>query len=156
MISRFVTALFLITGLVSSEAALPKGTTVQLSITGPNLPRPVHSSDHALIAASVWGGNFANWNAGQAPAPDQNSPQYLVHFWVEFAPGDVHMKYVIRYQWDDDAQHAVICLPGRRDPWYTINVYSISREGKDGKCFYADDSWGRAVHAAVTRTIGTD
>ena len=133
-----------------SESTQAKGTTIQLSITGPGLEAPLHISDKLLTSANVWFGNFIDWNAGGVDPNANESFQYRIHFWVKFPRrADIQMKYVIWYQWDDQLNRAIVCLPGQRDPWYYVNVYSILREGADGSCFYADSDWGKAVRDAL-------
>ena len=149
MITRYFGAALMIAIVFVSGPAFGKGTTVQLSITGPGINAPLHLSDQSVITANVWFGNFADWDTGRVEPPVDDSSQYLVHFWVQFGPGDIQMKYVIRYHWNEELNRAVVCLPGRRDIWYRNNSYSILRDGQDGNCFYADQDWGAAIKAAL-------
>lgn len=122
-----------------------KGITVELSITGPGLSVPFHTRDSEVIDVSVWGGNFADWESGAVGEPDVDLDRYLVHFWVQVPRSTVQMKYVLWYVWDPNAQRAIVYLPGRRDPWYRTNVYSILREDRDGRWFFATAPWGTAM-----------
>lgn len=45
-----------------------KGPTVQVSISGPGIGLPIHTSDPAAIAPSAWGGEFALASSGAVVA----------------------------------------------------------------------------------------
>lgn len=149
MTVRTVLCALLLVGSLAAESAIAKGKTVQLTMTGPGLESPLHLSDEAAIAANVWTGNFADWDAGPIEPLAANAPQYVIHFWVKFAADDIQMKYVVGFQWDAHSHRGVICLPGQRSLWYRSNVYSILRKGQDGKCFYAEKEWGAAIRSAL-------
>ena len=131
--------------LVAANAAVAKGGTVQLSITGPDLGVPIHTSDEDAIGVSVWGGDFANWDAGAVAEPPETLQRYLIHFWVQAPRDSVELKYVVTYVWDSLAGRALVYLPGPRDIWHQTNVYSILRRGQDGYWFYATEKWGEAI-----------
>lgn len=137
--------------LLCAHPCLGKGTTVQLTIAGPDLEQPVHTEESLAISASVWGGNFVDWDSGPLSWPVDTLPRYLVHFWVRLPDNSVQMKYVVWYSWDPGQRHAIVCLPGPRDLWYRINVFSILRQGQDGNCYRAADHWGRAIQSALRR-----
>ena len=127
-------------------SAFAKGTTVELSITGPGLSTPIHTSDASAINVSVWGGNFSDWDYGKVEEPSGDLEHYHVHFWVQVPRSTVvQLKYVIGYVWDADKGLALVYLPGPRDQWYQTNTYSILREGLDGHWFYATESWGKTL-----------
>ncbi len=151
MPARFIYILFMAAVLLPTDSSLGKGTTIQLTITGPGLVQPLHIEDSLAISASVWGGNFVKWDSGPISKPTESLPRYFVHFWVRLPDNSVQMKYVVGYTWDPDQEHAIVCLPGTRDLWYRINVFSILREGRDGNCYYATDEWGRAIESALRR-----
>ena len=146
---HFLQALVISSLLVASTAAA-KAPTASVTVTGPHLQQPLQLADEAIIAANVWAGNFADWDSGVVTTPDSMESAYHVHFWVRIAVDDIRLKYVLDFRWLSEEQRGVVCLPGRGDPWYYINVYSILRNGQDGNCFYAADQWGKALHAALS------
>ena len=76
--------------------------------------------------------------------PSGGLDRYLVHFWADMGR-TVEMKYVVHYCWDEDAQSAFVYLPGPRDQFYRTNIYSIHRDGQNGKWYYATEQWGNAI-----------
>ncbi len=149
MATRLTLTAILLFVIISCPAAA-KAPTAQITITGPQLEMPLDVTDPEVISANVWMGNFADWDSGPVIDPTDESRPYLLHFWVRLNPDDIQLKYVLEYRWLDDERRALVCLPGRRNIWYSTNVYSILRNGQDGKCFYAETEWGRAVHATLS------
>jgi hypothetical protein len=149
MSARVHTAMVVLVVLFAASTAQAKGTTVQLTITGPGLDVPFHTSAKSVTSANVWSGNYIDWEAGPIEAAGDDSLDYRIHFWVKFPEEPIDMTYIVRYRWDDEAKRAIVCLPGERDPWYSVNAFSIVR-GNEGSCFYADRDWGSAVRAAIT------
>ena len=137
--------------LLLPVSAMAKARTVQLSITGPGLSEPIHTTAPSAISASVWGGNFIELDGGPVPEPDISLPRYYIHFWVEAsswqeAPADsVQMKYVVWYVWEPIEERAFLYLPGQSDTWYRTNVRSIFRSGNEGNWFFASDMWGQVI-----------
>ncbi len=152
MVTRITLTLFMLIGAMS-QPVYAKAPTAQVTITGPKLNTPLHASDSAVTAANVWAGNFIDWEAGTVGLPHADSLLYRVHFWIRLGPNDIQLKYVLNYQWLEDSNRAIVCLPGRRDIWYRINTHTILRNGQDGNCFYAEDNWGRAVYAVIKESF---
>ncbi len=143
MIKILYSAILLVTMVSSAHG---KGITVELSITGPGMSAPIHTSDAGAIDVNVWGGNFADWEKGVVDEPSLDLGRYLVHFWIQLPRSTtVQLKYVVWYVWDSDTQRALVYLPGPKDQWYRTNTYSILREGVDGHWFYASRPWGLAL-----------
>jgi hypothetical protein len=142
---RMSIALIAVAGTLLPQLAQPKGTTVGLSIAGPGISAPLYTSEPALIAANVWGGGYADWEAGPIGTLDSELPYYQIYFWTQPRLDNVQINYVIRYRWEENANRAVVCLPGLRDPWYYVNVANIIMEDRDGNCFWASEAWGKAV-----------
>ena len=136
-----------------SQIVYAKAPTAQVTITGSGLSTPLHVSDKAITVANVWGGNFIDWEAGAIDSPGADLLQYRIRFWIDLGPEDFEMMYVVDYQWMEDSDRAIVCLPGRRDIWYRINTHTILRNGQDGNCYYAEDKWGRAVYAAISKSF---
>lgn len=144
-----ILAVFLITSILSNPA-VSKVPTVALSITGPGFELPLHLDSPEVTEAHVWMGNFADWQSGAQQEPTGDLPRYAVHFWVRTTP--VQMKYVVDFVWDETHDKGYIYLPGRGDPRFYNNVYSILRENQDGKWFNASDTWGRALWTAINQS----
>ena len=155
MVARISLTLIALIVLMSQPVSA-KAPTAQVTITGPKLSTPLHASDTAITVANVWGGNFIDWEAGAVGLPRSDSPQYRIHFWINFGPDDFEMMYVLNYQWMEGSDRAIVCLPGTRDIWYRINTHTILRDGQDGNCYYAEDKWGRAVYAAISRSFANE
>ena len=152
MIIRIMVALLAVI-LIPAQFAIAKAPTAEVTVTGPELDKPLHTSDDAIIAANVWTGNFIDWEAGEVGLPRADAPLYQVHFWVQLDANDIQMKYVLDFQWLEEANRAVVCLPGPQSIWYRTNVYTILRTGQDGNCYYAERDWGLAVQAALRRSF---
>jgi len=152
MTTRFPIALILLAAIIPYTVAA-KAPTAQITITGPQLETPLHTSDPTIIAAQVWMGNFADWSSGPVAAPQGDSRSYQLYFWVRLNPDDIRLKYVLEFQWLEEEDRALICLPGHRSIWYSTNVYSILRTGQDGNCYYAEAKWGQAIQAALTQAF---
>ena len=145
MNERIAIVWFLAATSFAISPCLAKGTTIELTIAGPGFESPIHTTDPTAISAIVWGTNFFELETGPVSAPADTLPRLQVHFWVRLPDKSVQMKYVVSYIWQPDGAYAVVCFPGPRDIWYRTNVYSILREGIDGKCFRAESNWGRAI-----------
>jgi len=148
MNARIPIALLAIASVFASGVTESKGTTIELSITGPDLEAPLHSRDKLLTSANVWFGGIFDPESGPLDTTADESSDYRIHFWVQFSQGDIQMKYFVWYRWDADSDRAIVCLPGETDPWYFVNVYSIFR-GDEGSCLYANEEWGRAVKSIL-------
>ena len=149
MISRF-TSLSIVILLLLPYASHGKGTTIQLSITGPQLDSPLHTEDPGAVTAMVWGTNFFDQEGGPVAGPRNTRDWLTVHFWVRLPDNSVQMKYVVWYKRLSENDHAVVCFPGaRQSTWYRINTFTILREGVDGRCFRAEDQWGQAIRRVV-------
>ncbi len=153
-ISRLELTAFLFFVVLPGIAAA-KPPTAEITITGPQLKTPLHVTDPEVISAHVWMGNYADWSAGPVIVPNNGSRPYLLHFWVRLNPDEIELKYVLEFHWLDGEDRAAICLPGRDNIWYSTNVYSIRRRGQDGNCFYAEDTWGRAVKTTLSKAANT-
>ena len=128
-----------------TPALLAKGPTVRLAVSGPGLPDVLTITDPKAIEATVYGGEFIDWQKGSVPEPPADLPRYVVQFYVQPPRREVRMMYVVEYVWDRAANRAVLHLPGRADHWYWLNVSTILRDGRDGKWFYASSGWGTAI-----------
>lgn len=134
--------------VVASPIGLAKGPTVQLSISGPGIELPIHTTDPAAIAPNVWGGDFAQVESGTVAEPVKDLPRYQVHFWVALRES-AEMKYAVLFVPDARTGTAYVYFPGRESRWYSNNVATILTE-RNGNWFHAAPEWANAV----TRAIG--
>jgi len=137
---------------LASLAPMPgnaKGATVQVSISGPGMQAPIHTTDPAAIAPNAWGGNFALLDAGPVPEPDRNLPRYQIHLWVDLGDS-VEVKYSVLLVTEPSSGKAFAYLPGPHDRWYANNVYTIIR-GSEGRWFRANERWAKAIHEIIRR-----
>jgi len=146
------TTIFRLVGLIlfiCSSYSYAIGTTSELSITGPGLEAPLHTTAESLTSANVWLGNFVDWNAGPIEHQASESSMYRIHFWAKGVPDGVRMIYVVFFALDENSNRAIVCLPGETTRWYWVNMSTIVRGDSDGQCFYADEEWGRSVVNAL-------
>jgi hypothetical protein len=127
---------------------IAKGITVQVSISGPGIRLPIHSSDPALIAANAWGGNFADAKAGAVQEPPRDLPRYQVHLWVDLGESGTQLKYTLLFVPDARSDRAWVQIPGAQDRWYKNNVYTIIR-GNEGQWLNAEPKWAAAARRAI-------
>ncbi len=144
----YLPCVLLVVFVLFPQPITAKGRTVQLSITGPGLDSPLHSSAERLTSAGVWGGNHIEWDKGSIDRTVEKYPIYLIHFWVELPRGPIQMKYVLGFRWDKELDRAIVCLPGPKNPWYNVNASSIIY-GNEGECFLSSEEWGLAVKALL-------
>lgn len=139
--------------LLSAKCALAIGQTSELSISGPELDAPLHTTAEPLIAANVWLGNFIDWKNGPIEYHADESDMYRIHFWAKGIPDGVRMIYVVFFSWDSKSNRPVVCLPGERTRWYRLNISTIYRGESDGRCYHAEEEWGNAVAKALESAI---
>ena len=144
----------LLAALVSVSSAFAKGPTVQISIAGPDLSAPIHTTDPVAIAASVWGGGYADWETGPVEEPPSTLPRYSCHFWVQLGENNIQMKYVILYVWDPKNDKAFVYVPGQDDLWYRNNVYTIYLPDRQGNWFPASPDWGESIRLILANATG--
>ena len=134
---------------LSVVPAHAKGPTVQISISGPELEVPLHSSSSSLIAPNVWMGGIFDRDSGPIEYEADESKMYRIHFWTRSTPDGTNLVYVVLYFWNEELDRAIVCLPGERSKWYWLNLSTIGRGDEDGSCFYANATWGAAVAETI-------
>ena len=121
-----------------------KGQTRRLVVAGRTLQAPVEiTSPDAL--ADVWGGSFLG---EPTPEPSATVQRYTVSFYV-VPPRETadRLMYVVTYVRDPDGTGGVVCLPGRGEPMYALNVTTILRPKQDGRCHRGEARWSLAINA---------
>jgi hypothetical protein len=148
---RFISLCLIAAAFLAASPGFAKGTTVELTIAGPGLEAPIHTTDPVAISAMVWGTNFFQVDAGPVPGPKAGQAPFDVYFWVGLPrQGPIQLKYVVHFFWETEGDQGVVCFPGRRSPWYQTNTRSILREGIDGHCFLAEEEWGKAIRGITS------
>jgi hypothetical protein len=132
--------------LCGAGVVAAKGQTRRLVVTGGTLQAPIEiASPDAL--ANVWGGSFLGEPTVE---PSATLPRYTVSFYV-VPPRETadRLMYIVSYVRDPDELGGVVCLPGRGEPTYALNVRTILRRDQDGRCHRAEARWSRAIDAAL-------
>jgi hypothetical protein len=139
--------------LVLTASPYAKGRTVALVVTGPDLPEPVAVTDPAAVHghASVYLANFIDRERGPVEdVPSTPVPPYRIMFHVAYGQDDVRMKYVVYFAWDRAERRGRVYFPGRADPWWQHNAFTILLPF-EGQWYYAAEGWGQAVYDAISR-----
>ena len=145
MATKWLTGFSLLLLLASPAAA--KAPTAKIALSGPGMDNPIELTQHDVISANVWSGNFIDKEAGMVEVPATALPRYTVQFYVRL-DDEVRMMYVVYYVWDSAAGRAVLQVPDVSDARYELNVSTISRCCR-GKWFYAAQPWGETIRAAL-------
>jgi hypothetical protein len=132
-----------------SMPANAKGPVVKLVVTGPDLIEPIEITDPAAIDVQVYGATFIDRQSDPIEdVPATPIPPYRVQFYVALGPDDVQMKYVVYYAWDSAKRSARVYFPGRHDPWWRHNVFTVALPF-EGEWYYTTETWGQAVQTAI-------
>jgi hypothetical protein len=132
--------------LCATGQLIAKGDTKRLVVTGGPLKTALEiTSPDAL--ADVWGGSFLGEPTTE---PSATLPRYTVSFYV-VPPRETadRLMYVVTYVRDPDGTGGVVCLPGRGEPMYALNVTTILRATQDGRCHRGEARWSLAINAAL-------
>lgn len=140
-----------------------KGITTRITIVGPGLDSPLQVTDPTLVANfNVWAGAgtyssgvrqtrgfIAEWSAGPLLQKPDTGSRYEVSFFVRFPNRtEEQLAYIVEYQ--GDASHGYVFIPGPGDRRYALNVRSIHR-GVEGNWFRATPEWQRFVAAQIAQ-----
>lgn len=146
-IKQLTVASLLMLGLFSTGVAA-KGPTVQVTIVGPGMVEPIHSKSADIIFPSVWGLQFVDAEHGAVSEPPEELARYECHFWVKWGDA-IRLKYTVLFVQGSSESVGYVYFPGRRERWYSNNVFSILRPDHDGKWFKASERWGKAVSSTL-------
>ncbi len=144
---QFISASLFILGLFSTCVAA-KGPTVEVTIVGPGMDIPIHSTSPDLTYPSVWSLQFVDAENGAVAEPPEDLARYECHFWVKWGDA-VRLKYTVLFVQESGESAGYVYIPGIKERWYSNNAFSIVRPGHDGKWFRASERWGKAVSSAV-------
>jgi hypothetical protein len=126
-----------------------KGPTLKVVISGGDLSTPIEITDRGRLAGfNIWTGPgtspskedgfVANWSSA-VTAPPASSKRYQVSFYANHH-GDGGVDYVMMYAYDPTSRTGYVYLPGRGEPEYARNTFSIFR-GVEGNWFLARKAW---------------
>jgi hypothetical protein len=165
----------LVIGLSSPLSAI--GPTTRITIEGGNLLSPIVITDSAITNQfMVWSGAgtysrspqtglqvgsegfIIDWQAG----PITERPSGLLHYKVSFyslsrergnatrAAGIEHLSYTVFYEYDPTTDRGFVYLPGKNDPEWTNNVFSI-RRGVEGNWLRPSAAWEKVVNPLLAQ-----
>lgn len=145
--------------------------TTRIAIEGGSLVTPIEVTDLALVNQfKVWDGlgTFSrspqtgpragtegfmiDWPSGPVTDRPVGLPRYKVSFYAispdrgnAARPAGVEfLAYTVFYEYDAASGRGFVYLPGKNDPEWTNNVFSIVR-GVEGNWLRATGAWDRAV-----------
>jgi hypothetical protein len=129
-----------------------KSPTAKITISGGALTSEIEITDSRILDLSgVWGGRFLDTSAAPAIAPPQVAPTYQVWLYIKSADQGVQRRHVLYYSPSEPSKKGLIYLPGKGQPWYSLNVSAILRYGSDGEWNYASPSWEELIKLVITR-----
>ena len=147
---------FLLMILGMAEAASAKAPTVKIIISGGGLTRPIEVTDQQILDMSnVWSGQFLDLSKGTAKEPPRGLLHYEVSFYIKIADNEVRKKYVLYYYLKPSKEPGYIYLPGKGEPWYSLNAGSILRDKQDGKWNYASPAWENLIKPMIVNADAT-
>lgn len=161
-------ALSLVLSLTVAGPLAAKSETVKMTITAPDLPKPIEVTDTSILRRlNVWSGpgNFSVdngvkipamydgsilWSLGVVPDAPKGLAQYEVSLYGRMPQERV--IYMFRYQYDPKEKKGYIYLPGRGEKGYDIDVRSIYR-GVEGHWFRASEAFDDAVEPLIGKAL---
>lgn len=149
----FNAALVFGVAIAASGSVSAKGPTVKITIAGGDLARPLELADAAALRDfDVWSGHFIDWAAGAPPEPASSVRPYEVSFYAKGNSG-ARLVYVVNYCPNPSAGRGSIYLPGRGDQWYSLNISTIWRGGRDGKWHHASHAWDDLIRPLISANV---
>lgn len=132
------------------EAVSAKSPTVKIIISGGGLTSAIEVTDSRILDISnVWAGQFLDRSRGTAKGPPRGPRLYEVSFYIKFADNDLRQRYVLYYNPNSATEPGYIYLPGKGEPWYSLNVSAIIRDEQDGKWNYASPAWEDLIKPVI-------
>jgi hypothetical protein len=154
--------------LVIPARLFAKGELVKITIKGAGLSTPIDITDFTPFRnLTVWAGP-GTVSAG--PGVDVNGkqqtegfivdwpqaiaqlPSGLQHYEVFFYAklNEVSLVYVVYYDCDPSSKQGYIYLPGKGDPWFSLNTGTIFRgKGFEGHWFHATREWDTVAKSLI-------
>ena len=162
------TAMTLLAIFLLPVATSAKGATVRITIQGDGLAAPIEISDPIVRNFEVWSGpgTYSNgvegtegfiidWARGVVANRPDGLRRYEVAFYAERAQA-VTRVYVVSYELDPSTGPGYVCLPGKGDEWYRLNVSAIYRgAGLNGHCFGATRAWEKFIRPILRKSIAS-
>ena len=129
-----------------------KRAPAAFTMTCAGLAAPIDIVDAKALSIQFgpWGRRFLDGGRGAAPRPAAGSRQCVLAYYV--AQGrDVRLAYVIHYCPGASPDEGYVYLPGRGDPWYSLNAASVPWPGQDGTWQHASRDWDAVIRSALAR-----
>ena len=137
--------------LVVPSAAWAKGQTVRITLTCAGLAGPIDLTAPKALSFQFgpWGGAFRDSLRDVGSRVTEGLRLCEVAFYVRYRARDVQLAYVFYYYQGRASAPGHTYLPGRGDPWYSLNTGSILRPGEDGGWCAASLAWEALVRPAI-------
>ena len=104
--------------------------------------KPVHEDPERQQGA------FIDWPRGEATGRPKDLERYQVAFLCPEAGDSPHARYVVYYEFDPAHDGGFMSLPGRPDPLFASNTFSIYH-GVEGKWFQSSAAWERLMRPRI-------
>jgi hypothetical protein len=153
---KWIFAFLLVAGLFSSRGLFAKGPTLKVVISGRSLSTPIIIDDRKTLANfNIWSGPgtsprhdegfIVDWSTSGV-VPPRDLKQYQVSFYANHHPDGP--DYVMTYVYDPVGRKGYVYLPGRGEPEYERNTFSIYRQ-VEGHWFLAIKAWDNLVEPLI-------
>ena len=142
--------------LIPGSPVLAKGPVDKITLTGPGLTNPIEITDpESLAPFNPWTRGFIDWGRGLVTEPPPAEQTYTVSLYLR-ARGVI---YVLQYSPDPSGGPGYLYIPGRGDPWYSLNIGTILTGDSDawnpnGKWQYATSDWDALMQRALREDRG--
>jgi hypothetical protein len=161
----FVALAFL---LVSPSWMSAVGPTTRITISGPNLTKPIQIGENFAAGFSVWSGPgsgvgasrtvgfIIDWPSGRQTDRPAGLPRYEVSFYVNHLnkpAGVSELGYVVFYEHDAKVGRDFVYLPGKADPQGELNMKSVNRAGLEGNWFLPTEDWQDLVNPLIDEAV---
>lgn len=130
-------------------AALAKGPTAKIIITGGRLASPLEVTAPEVVKQfNPWGSEFRDGarRAAKLDAPARWPQPYEVQFYVRLSDDDIRLMYVIYYLLSPPNQRGYIYLPVRGEQWHGHNAQTM---GTTTGWFHASREWDTLIKPLI-------
>jgi hypothetical protein len=135
-----------------------KGIPQLIVIKGNGLSKPLEITDQVTLKKfNPWGGEFVDSKFEAIAKPATLGRCFDVDSFMKWPSrpswkydrGDLKLIYHFTYCTGGTEGNGYIFLPGRENEYWKVNVYTILRDGNDGKWHRASAEWADTVKRLV-------
>ncbi|HJX93362.1 MAG TPA: hypothetical protein VJ372_22910 [Pyrinomonadaceae bacterium] len=153
-----VIAAFALGILFCSLLVEAKGTPELIVIKGGGLSKPLEITDQVTLKKfNPWGGEFVDSKFDAIAKPATLGRCFDVDSFMKWPSrpswkydrGELKLIYHFTYCTGGTHGNGYIFLPGREDEYWKVNVFTILRDGDDGKWHLASAEWAETVKRLV-------